>query len=201
MPRGRRTAQAAQPQPPPAATTAAQPAAQPASAAQPVAAIRSSRSRNPPDNDGESFGFENISDASDEDQANARQARSEPAANTPNIQVNDPTPAVKKGTTALDIEYFYDRQKGRDTFCKECKQVVYLNHFSRILTGYIHGQGSPRCQSSCMAEWPNIYLLGFHFDFIPSTSSREISFRTVLVACSGKRLENPTARNCISSPL
>ena len=126
MPRGRRAAQAApgQPQPPPAATVTTQPTG----TTQPgTATTRSSRSRNPPasGNDDESFDFENISDTSDEDQADAPRAQapwthSEPAANVPNIQVNDPTPAPKK-TTALDIDYFYDRQKGRDTFCKECK--------------------------------------------------------------------------------
>lgn len=113
MPRGRRAAQAAQPSP--VATVVTQPA------------TRSAHSRNPPDNDGESFDMENISesDASDKDQANLQarpgRAHSEPAANAFNIQVNDPTPMPKKGTTALDIDFFYDRQKGRETFCKECK--------------------------------------------------------------------------------
>jgi hypothetical protein len=135
MPPGHCAAQAAQPQPSP--ETATQPATHPA------AATHSSPFRNPPDNDGESSGLdlENILDAtgSDEDQADApqtRQARSEPAANASNIQVNNPTPAaLKEETTALDI---YDCQKGRDTFCNEYKQVIHLNHFSRILTGYIH---------------------------------------------------------------
>lgn len=130
MPRGRRpqAPQPVQPQLSSATETPSLPvpAAQPAT--QPAAVTRSSHSRNPPDNDGEFFDLEvsdsDASDNSDDDQANgpqARRTRSEPAANLPNIQVNDPTPATKKGTTALDIEYFYDRQKGRDTFCKECK--------------------------------------------------------------------------------
>jgi septal ring-binding cell division protein DamX len=121
MPRGRRVAQATQPQPPPAA--AAETAAQPVT--QPIAATRSSRSRIPPDNDGEFFDLENVSGLDDEDQADTPQARARfrnmPAANMSNMQVNDPTPAPKKGTAALDIDYFYDRQKGRDTICNECK--------------------------------------------------------------------------------
>lgn len=127
MPRGRRAAQAAPV------------AANPETASQPDAATPSSRSRISPDDDGELFDFENdeLDDGDNsEDQADAsqtRHARSVPAANTSNIQVNDPTPAAKKGTAALDIEYFYNRQKGRDTFCKECKQVF---HFSHILTCY-----------------------------------------------------------------
>jgi hypothetical protein len=113
MPRGRRAAQAAQPQPSVTANSETAP--------QPDAATRI-----PPDNDGEFFDFEDDGDDS-EDQADAPQARRArsvpvPAANASNIQVNDPTLAApRKGTAALDIDYFYDRQKGRDTFCKECK--------------------------------------------------------------------------------
>jgi hypothetical protein len=198
MPRGRPAAQAAQPQPSPVAANSE-------AASQPNAATRSSRPRIPPEDDGEFFDFENALDDGDdsEDQADASQVRHArsvpvPATSVSNIQVNDPTLAAPKSrTAALDIDYFYDRQKGRDTYCKECKQVI---HFSHILSCYTYRQASPCCHVGYMAKWTNIYLLGIHFNFIPSSSSREISFRTVLEARSGKRLENPTARICISSP-
>jgi hypothetical protein len=172
MPRGRPAAQAAQPQPSPVAANSE-------AASQPNAATRSSRSRIPPEDDGEFFDFENALDDGDnsEDQDDASQARRArsvpvPATSVSNIQVNDPTPAAPKNrTAALDIDYFYNRQKGHDTYCKECKQVI---HFSHILSRYTYRQDSPRCHVGYMAEWPNIYLLGIHFN--PSTSSREISF-------------------------
>lgn len=174
MPRGRRAAQAAQPQPSPVTTvseTATQP---PPPSTQHTAATRSSHSRNPPDNDGESFDLENVSDVSDsdEDQADAPQARrgrSQPAANTSNlnIQVNDPTPTAKKGMTALDIEYFYNRQKGRDTFCKECKYVVHLNHFFHILTCYIMNRA---LHDENPTAWPN----GRTYTFSDSTSTSSL---------------------------
>ena len=157
MPHGiRGRSRAAQPQPAPVPAANSQAATQPVT--QPAAPTRI-----PPSiNDGKSFDFnDSDGDNDSEDQADAPQAsrgRSVPeVVHSSNIQVNDPTLVVpRKGTAALDIDFFYDRQKGRDTFCKECRQVIhFISYFSSLYSQiglfmmliHLHGRMAERISS------------------------------------------------------